>query len=58
MLITPTPTDEEAVAIAAALQVVLNSGGGGSVDVPVVSTTWRFSGRSWSSPRYGARTTR
>jgi len=48
--IKPTPSDDEAVAIAAALQAAL--------DRPVVPATnpeprkvaWRFSGRWWSRP--------
>lgn len=48
--ITPTPTDEEAVAIAAAVEALWPK--------PVVMveesktrrTSWRFSGRWWSPP--------
>jgi hypothetical protein len=52
MNVTPTPTDEEAVAIAAALQAVvlrpmiLLAGN----DDTVQPSAWRFSGRWWSRP--------
>jgi hypothetical protein len=50
--ITPTPTDEEMAAIAAALQetvlrpIVVIAGGDDATRPP----TWRFSGRWWSRP--------
>jgi len=47
--ISPEPTDEEAVAIVAAIQLGLP--GGGVVEqgrAPV--SRWRFSGRWWSRP--------
>ncbi|MFW2380515.1 MAG: hypothetical protein ACN4GZ_02065 [Acidimicrobiales bacterium] len=57
MIVQPVPTEEEAVAIAAALTVVFN--GGGVAEEPLVpSTSWRFSGRRWGSQRFGIRTTR
>lgn len=47
--ITPEPTDEEAAAITAAVQLVLSSGGdAGPLRDPV--SRWRFSGRWWSRP--------
>ena len=46
--IAPVPTDEEAAAIAAAVQVVLTGAGGGPAR-PAVSR-WRFSGRWWTRP--------
>jgi len=58
MQVTPVPTDEEAVAIAAALTVVFSSGGGESAPLPSSDTSWRFSGRRWNTQRYGSRTTR
>jgi hypothetical protein len=57
MIVEPVPTDDEAVAITAALTVVFNSGGQ-SEEIPAPNTTWRFSGRRWASQRFGARTTR
>ena len=47
----PTPTDEEAAAITAAVQVVLASAGGSQSDGPAdAPPRWRFSGRWWSKP--------
>ncbi|MBS1839005.1 MAG: hypothetical protein JST64_15025 [Actinobacteria bacterium] len=46
--ITPEPTDEEAAAIVAALQVGL-PGGSSETRAPNVSR-WRWSGRWWSKP--------
>ena len=47
--ISPEPTDEEAVAIVAATQVLLSGGGEqGPTRDPV--SRWRFSGRWWSRP--------
>jgi hypothetical protein len=49
MEIRPTPTDEEAAAIAAAVQTVLLSGAGGLESEPE-RLRWRWSGRWWSKP--------
>ncbi len=46
--ITPEPTDEEAAAIVAAIQLGL-PGGAADEARPAVSR-WRFSGRWWSRP--------
>ena len=51
-VIRPTPTDEEAAAIAAAVhqawpRAVLVD------DEPETSTVWRFSGRWWNKPIWG-----
>jgi hypothetical protein len=46
--IQPVPTDEEAVAIAAAIEVAWPHVGGGSP--PDRSDRWRFAGRWWSQP--------
>ena len=50
--IRPTPTDEEAVAIAAALTLAWPRP---VVEEPRqdVSTRWRFSGRWWIEPTWG-----
>lgn len=47
--ISPTPTDEEAVAIIAAIEVGLPRGGAVEESRPPVPR-WRFSGRWWSRP--------
>lgn len=47
--ISPQPTDEEAVAIVAALQSISGSGADAGPARPPVSR-WRFSGRWWSRP--------
>lgn len=48
MHITPEPTEEEAVAIAAAVEVAWpRVGGGAPAPTP---NRWRFSGRWWSQP--------
>jgi hypothetical protein len=48
MDVTPTPTDEEAAAIAAALAVTL---AGGAVPPERPETPrWRFAGRWWTKP--------
>lgn len=47
--VTPEPTDEEAAAIVAALQLaVTGPAAGGPLRDPV--SRWRFSGRWWSKP--------
>jgi len=47
--ISPEPTDEEAAAIVAAVQLGLPTGAGqGEASSPV--SRWRFSGRWWSRP--------
>jgi hypothetical protein len=47
--ISPEPTDEEAAAIVAAVQLGLPTGAGqGDHATPV--SRWRFSGRWWSRP--------
>lgn len=47
--ISPEPTDEEAAAIVAAVQLGLPSGAGQGDNTTPVSR-WRFSGRWWSRP--------
>ncbi len=47
--ISPEPTDEEAAAIVAAVQLGLPTGGGQG-DHPTPVSRWRFSGRWWSRP--------
>jgi hypothetical protein len=47
--ISPEPTDEEAVAIVAAVQLGLPGAAGGDDGRATVSR-WRFSGRWWSRP--------
>ena len=47
--VTPEPTDEEAVAIVAALQLALSGPAeSGPLRDPV--SRWRFSGRWWTKP--------
>ncbi|MCB0972708.1 MAG: hypothetical protein KDA97_14475 [Acidimicrobiales bacterium] len=46
--ITPTPTDEEAAAIVAAVEVAWPRAGGPGADVEL--PRWRWSGRWWSRP--------
>jgi hypothetical protein len=47
--ITPEPTEEEAAAIVAALEVGLpRAAAAGSA--PVTANRWRWSGRWWSKP--------
>lgn len=48
MDVTPTPTDEEAAAIAAAIEVAWPRAGGAVAEDPV--PRWRFSARWWSRP--------
>ena len=48
MNIEPAPTEEEAAAIVAAVQVGLPGAGGEQPQPPV--SRWRFSGRWWSRP--------
>ena len=47
MEISPAPTEEEAVAIAAAVQVAWP---GGAAPAPEQTPRWRFAGRWWSQP--------
>ncbi len=48
--VNPVPTDEEAVAIAAAVQMLWPQAGPVH-DTPEVATNrWRFSGRWWAGP--------
>ncbi|MEX0767644.1 MAG: hypothetical protein WD029_04145 [Microthrixaceae bacterium] len=47
--ISPEPTEEEAAAIVAAVQLGLPSAAASNTDAEPVSR-WRFSGRWWSSP--------
>ena len=48
MQIQPVPTDEEAVAIAAAIEVAWPRAGG---EAPAAQPPrWRFAGRWWSQP--------
>ena len=46
--ISPVPSDEEAAAIAAALEVLWPRGG--TTTDPRRASVWRFSGRWWSQP--------
>lgn len=47
----PTPTDEEAAAIVAAVQIVMTSlAAPAAPAVPQGPPRWRFSGRWWSRP--------
>jgi hypothetical protein len=46
--ISPVPSDEEAAAIVAALEVL--SPRGGAAAGPRRASVWRFSGRWWSQP--------
>jgi len=48
--ISLVPSDEEAAAIAAALEVLWPSGGTGGPTDPRRGSVWRFSGRWWSQP--------
>ncbi len=48
--ITPAPTDEEAVAIAAAVQALWPVPVIVSDEVRARETAWKFSGRWWSRP--------
>mgnify|MGYP003641305781 CR=1 FL=1 len=45
--ITPPPTDEEAAAIVAAVQLAWP---GGATEPPKAVPRWRFAGRWWSQP--------
>lgn len=47
--ISPVPTDEEAAAIVAAIELGLPSGSAGGDGRPAVPR-WRFSGRWWTRP--------
>jgi hypothetical protein len=46
--ITPTPTEEEAAAIVAAIEASWPRPGGG--DAAPTTPRWRFAGRWWSKP--------
>ena len=48
--ITPVPSDEEAAAIAAALEVLWPRAGDPGGTDPRRGSVWRFSGRWWSQP--------
>lgn len=48
--ISPTPTDEEAVVIAAAMRALWPRPVVVSDEVRARSTVWKFSGRWWSVP--------
>lgn len=48
--ITPAPTDQEAVAIVAAMQVLWPRVVLSDDQVRVREATWRFSGRWWAKP--------
>jgi hypothetical protein len=50
--IRPTPTDEEAAAIVAAVTMAWPRPAAGA-DKAEVDTTWRFSGRWWRKPIWG-----
>jgi len=46
--IEPQPTDEEAAALAAAIEVLWPRPAGAATPTRLVSPAWRFSGRWWS----------
>lgn len=48
MEITPTPTDEEAAAIVAAIEASWPRAV--AADAPAAPPRWRFAGRWWSKP--------
>lgn len=48
MDVTPAPTDEEAVAIAAAIEAAWPRAVAAPAEVP--TPRWRFAGRWWSKP--------
>ena len=48
--ITPAPTDQEAVAIVAAMQVLWPRVVLSDAEVRLREATWRFSGRWWAKP--------
>ena len=48
MEIVPSPTDEEAAAIVAAVELAWPRAG--AVPAPEAAPRWRFSGRWWSKP--------
>ncbi len=48
--ITPAPTDQEAVAIVAAMQVLWPRVMLSDTEVRIREATWRFSGRWWAKP--------
>jgi hypothetical protein len=48
--ITPAPTDEEAAAIVAAMQVLWPRPVLTAAEVRTREATWRFSGRWWTKP--------
>lgn len=48
--ITPVPTDDEAAAIAAAIEVLWPRQAGETEREPRRGSAWRFSGRWWSQP--------
>jgi hypothetical protein len=50
MGITPSPTDEEAAAIVAAMEVLWPRPVVAAAPEPVRRSSWRFSGRWWSLP--------
>ena len=47
--VTPEPTDEEAAAIVAAVQLGLPSGAA-DAPIPDEPSRWRWSGRWWTKP--------
>jgi hypothetical protein len=48
--VSPTPTDEEVVAIMAGIEALWPKPGVVVDAAPARSTSWRFSGRWWSRP--------
>jgi len=46
----PNPSEEEMVAIVAAVQVTMAQGAAPPAVAPEASPRWRFSGRWWSKP--------
>ncbi|MEO8697762.1 MAG: hypothetical protein ABI658_29965 [Acidimicrobiales bacterium] len=48
MRIDPVPSDEEAAAVVAAIEVLWPRPGSAATNARIVSPAWRFSGRWWS----------
>ena len=55
MQISPQPTEEEAVALAAALEMAFRSSGVASTGQQIDRPNWRFSGRWWARPTIARR---
>ncbi len=55
MQISPQPTEEEAVALAAALEMAFRSNGTVAAVTQNDRPNWRFSGRWWARPTVARR---